>query len=69
MSEGPEEITVKVKYDPNKDDTIDVKISPNTTVSRFEQAIKNELGNNNINDIPVELLKFNGQELDDKKKH
>ena len=68
MNEGPEAITVKVKYDSNKDDTIDVKISPNTAVSDFERAIQNELKKNNINDIPVELLKFNGQELDDKNK-
>ena len=66
MSEGHEEITVKVKYDPNKDDTIDVKISPNGTVSEFEEKVQNTLGN--LNDVPMGILKFNEQELDDKNK-
>ncbi len=66
MSEEAKEITVKVKYDPNKDDTIEVKINPNATVSKLEEKVQDAL--KDFNNIPVELLKFNGQELDDKNK-
>ena len=66
MSEKSKEIKVKVKYDPNKNDTIKVKINPNATVSKLEEKVKETLGK--LDNVPMGILKYDGKELNDKDK-
>ena len=65
MKENIEKITVKLNYDPNKDDAI-VEISPNATVSELEEKVKDTLGE--LNNVPMGILKYDGKELNDKDK-
>ncbi|MBQ9491494.1 MAG: hypothetical protein IJU86_01800 [Firmicutes bacterium] len=66
MEENTEKITVKLKYDPNKEDMIEVSIKSNATVAALEEKVKETLGN--LDNVPMGILKFNEQELDDKNK-
>ncbi len=59
-----ENITVRLQYDPNKEDTIGVEISQNATVLELEEKVKATLGK--LNNVPMGILKFNGKELDNK---
>ncbi len=61
-----ENITVRLQCDPNKDNTIEVEISQNATVSELEKKVKDTLVT--LDDVPMGILKFNEQELNDKNK-
>ena len=65
MNEEAQEITVNVKPIPDEPTNIPVKIKPNAKVSELEGELKGMLNDLNVS---VGILKFNGQELDNKDK-
>ncbi len=72
MSEEAEEITVKLKYDPNKEDMIEVSIKSNATVADLKNAFTNKLQeakgdrfNDFILENPIGLLKLGEEDITD----